>query len=59
MQKIVNRRMEMIEVLIIDDHMAVGMGTKALIETEDICADVLFDSAEYLSCITKKNMMFI
>ncbi|MCC2437425.1 response regulator transcription factor [Bacillus paranthracis] len=45
----------MIEVLIIDDHMAVGMGTKALIETEDICADVLFDSAEYLSCITKKK----
>ena len=35
------------------------MGTKALIETEDICADVLFDSAEYLSCITKKYDVYL
>ncbi|MDA1570956.1 DNA-binding response regulator, partial [Bacillus cereus] len=32
----------MIQVLIIDDHLAVGMGTKVLIEQENIQADVLF-----------------
>ncbi|HHB1766614.1 TPA: response regulator [Bacillus cereus] len=37
----------MISVLVVDDHVAVGLGTKALIERyDDITADVLHDSEE-------------
>ena len=37
----------MISVLVVDDHVAVGLGTKALIERyDDIEADVFHDSEE-------------
>ncbi|KAB2491167.1 response regulator transcription factor [Bacillus cereus] len=45
----------MIQVLIIDDHAAVGMGTKALIEQHNITADVLFHSEEIQTYIKKKK----
>lgn len=45
----------MIQVLIIDDHAAVGMGTKALIEQDNITADVLFNSEEIQTYINKKT----
>lgn len=49
----------MIQVLIIDDHVAVGMGTKALIEQKDIKADILSESEKIKACIKEKNMMYI
>ena len=49
----------MIQVLIIDDHLAVGMGTKVLIEQENIQADVLFYSEKLQTHLSNKNMMYI
>ncbi|VXC41963.1 two-component response quorum-sensing regulator [Bacillus mycoides] len=45
----------MIQVLIVDDHVAVGMGTKALIEQEKIKADVLFHSEEIQTHLNEKK----
>ncbi|MCW1238502.1 response regulator transcription factor [Bacillus pretiosus] len=45
----------MIQVLIIDDHAAVGMGTKALIEQDNISADVLFHSEKIPTLINEKK----
>lgn len=45
----------MIQVLIIDDHLAVGMGTKVLIEQENIQADVLFYSEKLQTNLSNKK----
>ncbi|ACM12234.1 response regulator transcription factor [Bacillus paranthracis] len=45
----------MIQVLIIDDHLAVGMGTKVLIEQENIQADVLFYSEKLQTHLSNKK----
>ncbi|AJG60170.1 response regulator transcription factor [Bacillus cereus] len=46
----------MISVLVIDDHVAVGLGTKALIERhDDIKADVLHNSEEVSEFIKNKQ----
>lgn len=46
----------MISVLVVDDHVAVGLGTKALIERyDDIEADVLHDSEEIREVMHNKQ----
>ncbi|HEK9101705.1 response regulator transcription factor [Bacillus pfraonensis] len=46
----------MISVLIVDDHVAVGLGTKALIEQyDDIKVDVLHDSTEVEEVLQSKK----
>ncbi|MGG2932631.1 response regulator transcription factor [Bacillus pacificus] len=45
----------MINVLIVDDHVAVGAGTKILIEQEDIQVDVLVDSRDVEGAMKNKN----
>lgn len=49
----------MISVLVVDDHVAVGLGTKALIEKyDDMNVDVVHDSMEVEKIIKDQNMMF-
>lgn len=46
----------MISVLVVDDHVAVGLGTKALIERyDDIKADVLHNSEDVSELIQNKR----
>lgn len=49
----------MISILVVDDHVAVGLGTKALIEKYDeMNVDVVHDSMEVEKKLRIKNMMF-
>ena len=48
--------MIVIKVLIVDDHPAVGEGTRAIIDQEDdMQANVIADSEKYLEAISKEK----
>ena len=48
--------MKAINVLMVDDHPAVGEGTRAIIELEDdMQATVIVDSVKYLEVISKEK----
>ena len=50
--------MIVIKVLIVDDHPAVGEGTRAIIDQEDdMQANVIADSEKYLEAISKEIQM--
>lgn len=50
--------MRLIKVLIVDDHPAMGEGTRAIIESEqDMEAEVLTESDKITEVLKKKHMM--